>query len=317
MQRREKQRKLSLHEEIEREAQQIEQELENHPELKSLVVTEEMDTALFEKIYDLENKGKRSRKTKEEERNSFTEFSEELAPDIFSIRSKAEEAGRTAKPMGDMAKPGGTICTFNTGKEKRRTPRRKKRKVFAACVAAVLLIVMTVGTTSIGSKSYWKVLWERVHGGEAMKVMNVEDMDDKGSLDGKEAATYVEIDEKLGIETIRIVYKPNGMNLIECQIDEELQVARLRYEYNNNIFRYTIYINNSDSSWGEKKEDIEVDSYTIFVNDMKIEAKEFLKEDSLQYRQEVDFEYKGAHYQLKGVMERTEFKKIVENLYFL
>ena len=62
MQRREKQRKLSLHEEIEREAQQIEQELENHPELKSLVVTEEMDTALFEKIYGLENKGRRKKK---------------------------------------------------------------------------------------------------------------------------------------------------------------------------------------------------------------------------------------------------------------
>lgn len=316
MQRREKQRKLSLHEEIEREAQQIEQELENHPELKSLVVTEEMDTALFEKIYDLENKGKRSRKTKEEERNSFTEFSEELAPDIFSIRSKAEEAGRTAKPMGDMAKPGGTICTFNTGKEKRRTPRRKKRKVFAACVAAVLLIVMTVGTTSIGSKSYWKVLWERVHGGEAMKVINVEDMDEMESEDGKEAAAYVEIEEKLGIDVVRIIYRPVGMKLIECKIDEELQVARLRYEYDDHIFRYTIYINRSDSSWGEKEEDIEINSYIISVNGMKIEAKEFQKKDSSQCRQEVNFDYKGINYQLKGVIEPEELKKIVENLHF-
>lgn len=316
MQRREKQRKLSLHEEIEREAQQIEQELENHPELKSLVVTEEMDTALFEKIYDLENKGKGSRKRKEEERNSFTEFSEELAPDIFSIRSKAEEAGRTAKPMGDMAKPGGTICTFNTGKEKRRTPRRKKRKVFAACVAAVLLIVMTVGTTSIGSKSYWKVLWERVHGGEAMKVINVEDMEKKESEDGEEILAYKEISEKLGINPIRIFYKPKGMNLIEYQIDKELLIARLRYEYHNNIFRYTIYINNSDSSWVEQEEDLEVNSYIISVNNTDIEVKEFKKEDDLQYRQEANFGYQGIQYQLKGVMEPEEFKKIVENLYF-
>lgn len=317
MQRREKQRKLSLHEEIEREAQQIEQELENHPELKSLVVTEEMDTALFEKIYGLENKGKGSRKTKEEERNSFTEFSEELAPDIFSIRSKAEEAGRTAKPMGDMAKPGGTICTFNTGKEKRRTPRRKKRKVFAACVAAVLLIVMTVGTTSIGSKSYWKVLWERVHGGEAMKVINVEDMDEMESGDGKEAAAYVEIEEKFGIDMVRIVYKPVGMKLMEYQIDEALQVAHLLYKYDDRILRYTLYLNSADSSWSEKEEDSKVNEYIIDVNNKEIVVEEYQKEEESLYRQDAKFEYKGVHYQLKGVMERKEFEKIVENLYFL
>lgn len=302
MQRQEKQKRLSLHEEITKEAQQIEQELERNPELKDLVMTEEKDAAFFRKLDNLKNE-------KKEEADTAVEFSEELAPDLDAIYGRAEENSREEETLENTAE--------NTVRTEKIPYRRKKRKIFVVCAAAVLLIVMMAGTTSVGSKSYWKVLWEKMHGGEAMKVINVEDMEGMGSEDGEELAAYLEIEEKLSEELVRIVYKPKNMRLIEYQIDEEAQVARLRYEYQGNIFRYTIYINNSDSSWGEKEEDIEVDSYVILVNGMEIEVKEFQKEDSTQYRQEANFEYYGVNYQLKGVVEREEFIKIVENLRFL
>ena len=41
---------LSLHQEIEREVREIEEEMAKHPELDGLQVTEEMDRALLEEI---------------------------------------------------------------------------------------------------------------------------------------------------------------------------------------------------------------------------------------------------------------------------
>lgn len=50
----EKTRKLSIKDESEQEVQQIEKELNDHPELDNIQVTKEMDDALFAKIRELE-----------------------------------------------------------------------------------------------------------------------------------------------------------------------------------------------------------------------------------------------------------------------
>lgn len=67
---------------------------------------------------------------------------------------------------------------------------------------------------------------------------------------------------------------------------------------------------------GEKKEDIAIDEYFVTVNKVEIKVDEFEVPNSPESRKIADFEYKGVHYQLTGVMEKTEFDKILENLYF-
>lgn len=67
---------------------------------------------------------------------------------------------------------------------------------------------------------------------------------------------------------------------------------------------------------GRKEEDVKFNDYTISVNNVEIKVEEFLVKNSSEKRQVAYFEYQGVHYQLKGVMKRTEFEKILENLYF-
>ena len=89
------------------------------------------------------------------------------------------------------------------------------------------------------------------------------------------------------------------------------------YEYKDEVIKYTIYVNNADSSFGMKEEDEKIDEYEVEANGMNIMVEEYSVPDYSEYRQVADFEYQGVHYQLKGVMEKKEFKKIIENLYFL
>lgn len=329
---------LSLRQEIEREAQNIEKELAKHPELDQIQVTEEMDRALQEKIRalekEMEEKRRSAKKAEEDSRelrdgvpadtsadrpggfkgedapgmsgkfsvpDDNVEFSEELVPDLSEILTRGS---------GDAEKYVGA----DTGKKV--VYRRKKRKYFAVSLVAVLLIVLGVGVNSVGSKSYWKVLWERVTGGEPVNVINVEDMDKYTTEDVDEIAAYREIEDKINIKPVRLLDKPDDMELIDYEIYEDILTAQFLYKYKDEMIRYILYINDVDSSWGQKEEDVKIDDYVVTVNDIEIKVEEFRVKNNPENRKVANFEYQGVHYQLKGIIKREEFKKILENLYF-
>lgn len=202
------------------------------------------------------------------------------------------------------------------GAERKVLYRRKKRKYWVISLAAVLVIVMGVGVNSVGSKSYWKNLWDSLIGNEPIKYVDVEDMEVQEIEDGIELAAYREIKEKLKIEPVKIIYKPADMELVDYEIYEEMLTAQLLYKYQNGVVRYILYVNSADSSWGEKEEDKKIDEYTVRVNNIEIAVEEFQVKDFLENRQTANFEYRGVDYQLSGVMEKEELKKILENLYF-
>lgn len=335
--------KLSLREEIEREVKKIEEDMANCPELENIKVTDEMDAAFWKKIREYEEE-----KAEEEELERYaeemfrkskgssifenasenmekedlhseadipdenTEFSEELAPDFSIIHGSGEErfgngigenAAENMDSIGEIA--GGKILY-----------RRKKKKYLFISLVAVLVIIFGVGVTSVGSKSYWKVLWERATGGEPMKVLNVEDMESRNTEDVDEMAAYGEIEEKLHVTPIKLAYKPVDMELEAYSVDEKMLIARFRYIYQDEIIRYTIYINDNDSSWGQNQEDIKTNEFTIRIDDIEINIEEFEIDDGINSRYEANFEYQGVHYQLKGIIEKKEFEKILNNLYF-
>lgn len=324
-----KPRRLSLEEEMERELQQIKKELSEHPELDDIQVTEEMDAALLAKIRAYENEKAEEeaakREIEEKLRNRDVEFSEELVPDISvlaELSSKMKEntsgdADAGVDAAGENFRGEGDTKTEKVVEGKKTIPyRRKKRRYLFVSLVAVMVLVLGLGMTSVGSKSYLKVLWENIVGEESMHGIDVEDMKKQDTEDVEEVAAYKELVAKLGIDPVRMKYKPRGMVLVDSEIDNELLQARLFYEYKNEIIRYTIYVNDTDSSWGEKEEDIKVNKYTVVLNNIEIIVEEFEIPDGTEYRQIADFEYLGVHYQLKGIMEREEFEKILKNLVF-
>lgn len=252
-------KKISLKEEIDREARQIDKEVRERNDLDDITVSEKMETSLFNKIQDYE----------------------------YDRRSK--------------------------------TVHRKKKKRYAVlAIAAVLVLVFGSVMTSVGSKSYWKVLWERIAGDEDAQFINVEDMDVQETQDLEEVHIYREILNELGISTVRWGYFPDNTFLKEYEIDKGQGKAILLYDYDGQVIRYTMYMNDEDSSLGQIKTDELIDEYPVETADgRELYIKEYEIAETKTLRYMTSFEYKDAQYQIMGDIQKDEFEKIVKNLIFL
>ncbi len=252
-------KKLSLENEIKKEAEQIEKKVREDRSLDDIAVSDEMEKELFNKIQDYEY-DKRHKKV---------------------IRKK------------------------------------KKSKLVIGALAAVLILVCGSVMTSVGSKSYWKVLWERENGDENYNLINVEDMETKESEDIDEIEVDKEITKVMGVSLVKLEYKPKGMVLTRYTVDGDQRRATLFYKYENEIIRYTMYMNSKDSSLGQKAVDKLLDEYVVMNGEKEISVKEYEVKDQKEKRYIAEFEDKGIQYQLKGVIEKEEFEKILKNLFFV
>lgn len=195
--------------------------------------------------------------------------------------------------------------------------KKKKRRYIIFALAAVIVLVVGSAITGVGSKSYWKVVWEKITGGESLGYIDVEDMESQETDDLDEMGVYKEINEKIGIAPVRLKYKPSGMKLSQYIIDKEQNRVVIFYIYNDEIIRYTMYMNDTDSSFGQKDLDLLIDKYEIENGDISINIEEYSIEKSFKKRYIAEFEYQSVQYQLKGIMEKEEFEKIVKNLFFV
>ena len=252
-------KKLSLKEELDREAEIIEEEVGKRHDLDDLTVSEEAETALFNKIQDYEY-DKRFKKTVH--------------------RS------------------------------------RKKRRILLA-VAAVLILICGSVITGTGSKSYLKVLMERMRGNENLTNIDVEDMDSKSTKDLDEVYIFNKIRTETGISPVHFGYMPKKMYLKEYEINSEQGRAVLLYDYNGQTIRYTMYMNDADSSHGRTDTDKLINEYTIEVeNGVQVTIEEYEVVNKENRRFVAEFEYQNAQYQLMGLMEKDEFEKIINNFAF-
>ena len=252
-------KKLSLENEMKKEAEQIEKKVREDRSLDDIKVSDEMEKELFNKIQDYEY-DKRHKKV---------------------IRKK------------------------------------KKSKFVIGALAAVLILVCGSVMTSVGSKSYWKTLWNDSNGDEQNNGIDVENMESIETEDIDEVGVYKEIAKVMGNYLVRMEYKPKGMILKKYTIDKEQRMAVLFYTYGDETIRYYMYMNSKDSSFGEKSVDDLIDKYEITTNGHNISVKEYAIKDSEQKRYTADFENKDIQYQIKGKLKREELDEIIKNLFFM
>ncbi len=189
-------------------------------------------------------------------------------------------------------------------------------KVIGA-LAAVLILVCGSVMTSVGSKSYWKTLWNKETGDETLSYVDVENMETMESEDIDELEVDKKIAKVMGVSFVKMQYKPKGMVLKRYTIDKEQRMAVLFYQYGDETIRYYMYMNSKDSSLGEKSVDDLIDKYEITTNGHNISVKEYAIKDSEQKRYTADFENKDIQYQIKGKLKREELDEIIKNLFFM
>lgn len=252
-------KKLSLENEMKKEAEQIEKKVREDRSLDDIKVSDEMEKELFNKIQDYEY-DKRHKKV---------------------VRKK------------------------------------KKSKLVIGALAAVLILVCGSVMTSVGSKSYWKTLWNDSNGDEQNNGIDVENMESIETADINEMEVDKKITKVMGVSLVKMQYKPKDMVLKRYIIDEEQRMAILFYQYGEEVIKYYMYTNSTDSSFGEKTVDQLLDEYEFQNGKHSILVKQYEIKNSDEERYIAEFEYNDIHYQIKGSMEKEEFEKILENLFFM
>lgn len=244
-------KKLSLENEMKKEAEQIEKKVREDRSLDDITVSDEMEKELFNKIQDYEY-DKRHKKV---------------------VRKK------------------------------------KKSKLVIGALAAVLILVCGSVMTSVGSKSYWKTLWNDSNGDEQNNGIDVENMESIETEDIDEMEVDKKITKVMGVSLVKMQYKPKDMVLKRYIIDEEQRMAILFYQYGEEVIKYYMYTNSTDSSFGEKTVDQLLDEYEFQNGKHSILVKQYEIKNSDEERYIAEFEYNDIHYQIKGSMEKEEFEK--------
>lgn len=292
--------KQFLKKQMEKEAEQIEKEVLSNESLKEVQAPDTLREALAKSIKEYEkNRTDAPSEESEEIGISIEEFCEKLSKEDREsyFRWRAAEEKKKAKKA-----------------RKRFHFPRKKRAVFV--VAATMVLVLGIGMTSLGGRPYWLKVADLVLGNENTVKVNTEGEDrlETTKVDEKEA--YEQIKEELGIEPVQLQYMPAGMEFDRCVIEKELGTAKLLYLYQEQILEYEICYQYSDVARSISTEDNLLQSYKKEKDGVEISIREFQVESIEQSMYSVTFERQDVLYRLRGIINREEREKIVENLFF-
>ena len=156
----------------------------------------------------------------------------------------------------------------------------------------------------------------RVWSGNDTKTV-VDNSEQNEKVDTAEYEAVEEIEKQLGVEMPEFYYRPNGFECVSYEIDVFANLARVEYEYQNNIILFVIDTQNVDTasriiSMDEAKEAGVVKSEEgseIIIE--KIQGKIDEKPSYL-----AQWELNDTIYYMSGRIEEQELKKILEQMKF-
>lgn len=290
-QREEEQFKALLEKQMRREAEQIEEELENNPEIAGLSPDDSAKEKLYEKIEEYERQQAVRRLSPEDQ--------------------EALRLGRQIQKEKALERKNTVDSKSGSGHGKKRFFKR------LAGVAAVFVIVAAVGITGVGGPDRVMEVLQQVVGSREMTIVNSDEEDILDSGESEEEKAYQDIKDKLEIEPVRIVDLLAGMEFVDVQIDVDLRIANIFYENKDEIISYIINCSQDDTVWGADIEDRLEDTYIYPLDLVDVEVREYQIQETGKKTYTAEFKYQDIHYQLSGVSNQEDLEEILNNLHFL
>ena len=287
-QREEEQFKALLEKQMRREAEQIEEELENNPEIAALSPDDSAKEKLYERIEEYERQ-QAVRRLSPEDQEALR-----LGRQLQKEKAAEEEAAAGVK----------------AGRGKKRFLKR------LAGVAAVFVIVAAVGITGVGGPARVMEVLQQVVGSREMTKVNSDEEDLLDSGENQEERIYQEIKNAFAIDPVRIIKLLPEMEFLDAQIDTDLQVVNMFFEKDGDIISYIMNFSQEDIAWGADIEDIFIHEYKYPLNMVEVTIQEYEIKETGKKKYSASFDYQDVHYQLTGIMEKGEIEEILNNLYF-
>lgn len=278
-----------MEEQMQKEAEQIEEELKKNPEIARLSPGDGAKERLYERIEEYERQ-QAVRRLSPEDQEALR-----LGRQIQKEKAREEESKAASRP----------------GSVRKRFFKR------LAGVAAVVVIVAAVGITGVGGPDRMMEVAQQLFGGREVTKVNSNENHVLSSAESEEEKAYQEIKNELGIEAVRIVKLLPEMEFLDMQIDQDLQVANLFYYNGGEIISYIISCSQGESVWGMDVEDTFIREYKYPLELVEASIQEYEIEQTGEKKYSAIFDYQDIHYQLTGIMKQQELEEILNNLHFL
>ena len=107
------------------------------------------------------------------------------------------------------------------------------------------------------------------------------------------------------------------MKFKKMELDPEIQVAELDFQYNGKKVEYFVSASYGEVSWGYGNEDKKIEQYhceQVKIADIEVTGYETPETERNRYVAE--FEYKKLYYSLSGELTKEEMENILKNLHF-
>ncbi|MDO5799681.1 MAG: DUF4367 domain-containing protein [Eubacteriales bacterium] len=309
---------------IERE-KQIEEALFADKDFEDLVLTKEEVKASYEELM------------RRFEREKSAEISEEPLPDekpahemalegksdlhegksqeqkvlpMEAAREEIQERRKKCSESGEYREPDPKILEIRRERGGRIWHRLGKA---VGMLTVAVACVFAASMTSEANRNYL-VNSVRILSGDDTKTVVYNDESNEDANPDEEKA-IAEIEEKLGVEVPEFYYRPYGMEYSNYVIDELTSLARLEYEYKNNLIVLLIDKQNDNRSSRIRSTCGDEQDLIIAGNDgIIVQIKKNSDDKGESYSAE--WESNGVTYVLSGKLGIEEIKKIIENMKF-
>lgn len=295
-------------EKLDREAEEIERRIGEDPQAAEAVVGDELDRKVYARVEAYEN-AVAARNGSGMDGVVRAEETEDGRPEGLS--DEDWEAMRLGRELQRRRRE----------EESRKETREKTRKFVGrwkhiVAAAAVLALVAGLGVNSIGGPNRVVEIIELVIGGREISKVNSSTDDVKLTTEEEEMEAYQQIKDELGIDPVRLLELPGGTKFKYCEVDSEIYLAQMLYEYGGKNVSYLIDGSYTEETWVTDVEDMIVDEYPYVKGKLNAIITEYQLAENDEKKYSAEYEYKGIYYQLIGTMTWEEFENILNNLYF-
>lgn len=270
------------------EAALIEREIQDIPDMPEWEPTEEKFQALMAKA---------------RERGMF--------PEGESSEVKVEEKTSTHKVTNENEKnPAGK----RNRKQKIHSMKRKVIK-WSAVAAATILGIFTVSMSSEANRAYIMQEVNRLFGNDVNTELDNVEVKESGRT---EEYAFQDIENTFNITMPEFYYLPKQMEYLDYTLDEEAQLAFVRYSYGEQIVYLAVFVNNKEITrlTQEDNGNYLYDVDNELLPELHCTLWEILEEEDEQSTYSLKWNYKNVYYEFLGKMKEEEMSKIAEGIFY-
>lgn len=270
------------------EAALIEKEIQNIPDMPEWEPTEEKFQALMAKARErgLFTEGEHS-EVKENEKTDALENTNE------NEQNPKEKSNRKQK-----------ICSM-----------KKKVIKWSAVAAATVIGIFTVSMSSEANRAYIMQEVNRLFGNDVNTGLNNVEVKENGRT---VEYAFEDIENTFNITMPEFYYLPEDMHYLDYILDEDAQIAFVRYEYGQQIIYLSVLINEKEMT-RLSQEDTGTylhDVSSEWLSEIKCSLWEIYEGGDEQPTYSLKWNYKNVYYDFFGKLDKKELIKIGKEILY-